>query len=162
MIALDTLGFPSACVIVPLQGLPSLHAWTESLLYTSNVENLLRVGGGGHALSVASRVLQHFSGLIHLFSSCFSCSVSSLLEVQGRHARLQQCLHSHHQCNHDQPRPTVDGAAHSYHLHVQPLLPLPPVRSPPDQRPGAAGAQHAGSTGGHPLHRGRQGPTQKG
>lgn len=83
-------------------------------------------------------------------------------EVQGRHARLQQCLHPHHQCNHDQPRPTVDGAAYRHHLHVQPLLPLPPVRPSPDQRAGAAGAQHAGSAGGHPLHRGRQRPTQEG
>lgn len=31
--ALDTLGFPTACVTVPLQGLRSLPMWTESLLY---------------------------------------------------------------------------------------------------------------------------------
>lgn len=89
---------------------------------------------------------------------CFLLSA----EVQSRHARLEQCLHPHHQCNHDQPRPAVDGAAHRHHLHVQPVLSLPPVRTSPAQRAGAAGAQPAGSARGHPLHRGRQGPTQEG
>lgn len=84
-------------------------------------------------------------------------------EVQGRHARLQQCLHTHHQCNHHQPRPPVDGAAHRHHLHVQPVHPLPPVRPPPpEQRPRAAGPQRAHPSRRHPLHRGRQGPSQEG
>ena len=101
----------------------------------------------------------------HFPPSCIpSPQVSCFLlfsEVQGWHAWLQQCLHPHNQCNHNQPRPAVDGAAHSHHLHVQPVLTLPPLRPSLDQRARAAGPQPTGSARGHPLHWRRQRPTQE-
>lgn len=85
-------------------------------------------------------------------------SVFLISEIPGRYAWLGQCLHPHHQRHHNQPGPAVDGAAHSDHLHVQPVPSLTPLQPPawPGLCPWAHGPPKTWSDQDHWHHRGSQ------